>query len=321
MIRLRYRAKAALLWMVLTAAAPSAWAQDKDADAERLFREGQKLMEERRFGEACPKLEGAYKKDQQLGTLLNLAYCHKEQGATWQAWLEFREAELKAIEAKRTDRRDFARQRMAELEHSLSRAAVDIPPKLEMTEVLVEDRPVPDAENGSPFAIEPGQRKFTFRAKGKKPATAMVAITKGDRTQRVTVPEMTDAPKETEPAPVATAVPAPSKPREIMPAPPPSFSRPPSSQRTVALVVGGVGAAGVLVGSIFGLMTFGSGCSHEPPGANTCPPDERESASSKGAVSTAAFGVGLVALVAGVALWMTAPQTSSTSTSAYRAAF
>ena len=92
---------------------------DKDADAERLFREGQKLLEERRYGEACPKFEAAYKKDQQLGTLLNLAYCHKEQGATWLAWVEFKEAEVKATELKRNDRRDFARQRMAELEKSL----------------------------------------------------------------------------------------------------------------------------------------------------------------------------------------------------------
>ena len=83
----------------------------------------------------------------------------------------------------------------------------------------------------------------------------------------------------------------------------------------------GVGAAGVLVGSIFGLMTLGSGCAHEPPGAGTCSVDERDSASGKAAVSTAGITVGLVALAAGVALWITAPQTATTSSSAFRAGF
>jgi tetratricopeptide (TPR) repeat protein len=111
------RTRAALFGLAFFTTAHLAYADplDKDADAERLFREGQKLMEERRYGEACPKFDLAYRKDQQLGTLLNLAYCHKELGTTWLAWVEFKEAELKAIELKRTERRDFARQRMAEL--------------------------------------------------------------------------------------------------------------------------------------------------------------------------------------------------------------
>src|SRR5207253_7042855 len=108
----------------LSVFAANAHAQDREADAERLFREGQKLLEERRYGEACPKFEQAYKKDNALGTLLNLAFCHKEQGAVWYAWLEFREAELKATDQNRTERRDFARKSLGELERSLAKAAV-----------------------------------------------------------------------------------------------------------------------------------------------------------------------------------------------------
>src|SRR3954466_3222786 len=117
-------------------------AQTQEADAERLFREGQKLMEERRYGEACPKFEQAYKKDGALGTLINLAFCHKEQGATWYAWLEFREAEVKATELSRPDRRDFAHARLTELEKNLPKVIIDNPKKVPLTEVLVEDRKV-----------------------------------------------------------------------------------------------------------------------------------------------------------------------------------
>ena len=39
------------------------------ADGERASREGQKLLEERRYGEACPKFEQAYKKAQKRGEI------------------------------------------------------------------------------------------------------------------------------------------------------------------------------------------------------------------------------------------------------------
>jgi hypothetical protein len=321
---MRLRAWAAFSALSFQFIAVASWsgvalAQDKDSDAERLFREGQKLMEERRYGDACPKLEAAYKKDQQLGTLLNLAYCHKEQGATWQAWIEFKEAEIKAIEAKRNDRRDFAQKRMAELEKSLGRVVVDVPTKIELTEVLVEDRSIPEAEKGAPFAAEPGQRKFTFRARGKKPAVALVNVVKADRYQRVAVPEMQDQPKEKEKevSPPADVSPAPSKRVDAgaTSAPPSSgtfASRADTPQRTAAYVAGGVGLVGIAVGSVFGLLTFGNGYA-PPKQAGSCPAEERGKGSDQAALSTGAFLVGGVALVAGAALWLTAPKAVTTA--------
>jgi hypothetical protein len=291
-----------------------AGAQDKDADAERLFREGQKLMEERRFGEACPKFDAAYRKDQQLGTLLNLAYCHKEQGAIWQAWLEFKEAELKAVEVKRPERKDFARQRMVELERSLARVVVDPPAKLELLEVLVEDRHVPDAEKGGAFAAEPGQRKFTFRAKGKKQATQLVSVMKSDRSQHVSVPEMEDQPQE----PVVADIPA-ASPHVVDASAARGKDKKEASaatQKTVGLALGGLGVVGVGVGAVFGLMTFTSGCSSLSSG--DCALAEREDASDKSVVSTVAFATGGVLVVAGLALWLTAPSARASATALRR---
>jgi hypothetical protein len=135
----------ALALVLVAGGVSSAHAQTREADAERLFREGQKLMEERRYGEACPKFEAAYKKDGALGTLINLAFCHKEQGAIWYAWLEFREAEVKATELNRPERRDFAHARLTELEKNLPKVVIDNPRKVPLTEVLVEDRKVWEA--------------------------------------------------------------------------------------------------------------------------------------------------------------------------------
>lgn len=296
----------------------SAQTPEKDADAERLFREGQKLLQERRYGEACPKFEAAYGKDHQLGTLLNLAYCHKEQGATWVAWLEFKEAEVRATELKRPDRRDFARQRMAELEKSLSRAVIDRSPKGEPTEVLVDDRRVPEAEKGVPFAIEPGQRKVTFRAKWKKDNTTMVSVAKSDRPQHIVVPPMEDD----DPVPViATPTPEPPK-NDGPPAEPP---RPGATQRTIAIALGAVGIVGLGVGAVTGVMALSNDCATggrataRCPGSDQASKDAVSSGESTAAISTVGFIAGGAALTGAVLLYLTAPKAKATSSQESRA--
>ncbi|MDF2695966.1 MAG: hypothetical protein K0S65_4349, partial [Labilithrix sp.] len=315
--RILIAAVAVGLW---TAPALAQSTTDKDADAERLFREGQKLMEERRYGEACFKFEAAYKKDQQLGTLLNLAYCHKEQGATWQSWVEFKEAEVKATELKRSDRKDFARQRMAELEKSLARVVVDAQSKVELTEILLEDRRVPEAEKGVTFAAEPGQRKLTFRAKGKKQVVQLVTITKSDRAQRIAVPAMED--QEKEPV-VAESAPSQEPPR-TGPASASAGANDPttngSSQKTVGIILGGVGIVGLGVGAVTGFITLGNDCSKSGKDENRCPQDpaerqaEEDRGKTTGMISNISLGVGAAALVAGAILYFTAPSGTSSAT-------
>ena len=290
----------------------TAQAQTREADAERLFREGQKLMEERRYGEACPKFDSAYKKDGALGTLINLAFCHKEQGAIWYAWLEFREAEVKATELNRADRRDFAHARLSELEKNLPKVVIDNPRKVPLTEVLVEDRKVWEAERGAVFAAEAGQRKFTFRAKGKKPATALVNVVRSDRAQRVTVPELETATADDLPPPPPPAPAPPAPKRETVPPPPPPPSPTSgSTQRTVGWVVLGVGVGAAALGGVTGAMSWFGPCGHQ-----VCATDERDSASTSAAISTVSFVVASAGVVGGVVILLTAPSSSPSSSSA-----
>ena len=296
---------AAVLTLLLVSS--SAAADDKDSDAERLFREGQSLLEQRRFGEACPKFEAAYSKDKSLGTLINLAFCHKEQGAIWYAWLEFREAEVKAMELNRPDRRDFAKQRLTELEKQLPKVVIDNPQKVPLTDVLVEDRKVWEAERGAVFAAEAGQRKFIFKAKGKKPATTLVTVTKGERAQHVQLPEMEDAPPD-EPTPPARETPA--EPAKNKDAPP--DSRPGSTQRTIGWVAIGTGGVAAVITGIFGAITYVSPCS----GGKACLQSEKDSANGTGTIATISFVVASLGVVGGAVLLLTAP--SSTAAGASR---
>lgn len=291
----------------------SATAQTREADAERLFREGQKLMEERRYGEACPKFEAAYKKDNALGTLINLAFCHKEQGATWYAWLEFREAEVKATEASRLDRRDFAHARLTEVGKNLPKVIVENPQKVPLTDVLVEDRKVWEAERGMVFAAEAGQRKFVFRAKGKKPATLLVNVgtaTRADRAQHVTVPELENLTAEDLPPPPAPP-PAPvlSPPADRGVAPPPQApDTSGSAQRTLGWASVGVGGAAAVLGGVTGAITLFGPCAHQ-----TCASDQRNYASTTGAISTVSLVAAGALVMGGLVLVLTAPSSRSSS--------
>ena len=263
-------------------------------------------MEQKRLGEACPKFEAAYRKDQQLGTLLNLAYCHKAQGAVWQAWLEFKEAEVKAVALNRKDRRDFAKQRMTELEKTLSKVVIDPTTKVELTEILVEDRRVYDAEKSVAFAAEVGpERKFTFLAKGKRPAIRLVAVPaqkKGEGPLRITVPEMEDEP----PPPVIVEAPAP-KPE---PAPPPKpivEADHAGAWRTVMIVSLGVGVPVLAAGVVLGVITLGSSCKTGRT-LQTCTPTQRENASTIAALSTAGVIAGASLTAAGLGILFFGPK-------------
>ena len=94
----------------------------------------------------------------------------------------------------------------------------------------------------------------------------------------------------------------------------PSDTRPwfSSHQRTIGLVVGGVGVVGVGIGSVFGLSaksTYDQSSAHcNGDHCDSTGHDFRQSAFSKATVSDIAFGVGGAALVGGVVLFLTAPK-------------
>jgi hypothetical protein len=305
---------------------PPAMAQsptDKAA-AEVLFEEGRRLMNEKRFAEACPKLADSQRLDPGVGTLLNLALCFKKNGQTASAWSTYREAAAQARAVGQSDREKLARDEAASLERTLSRLVIDVPPAVASTpgvEIKRDGATVPQGLWGLPSPVDPGVRVLEVSAPGKKPLRIEVKVDGGAVVARAVVPTLEDAasvPGAQAPAGApAPAVPAGAAPTPAPAAPPAGDSG--SGQRMIGYVVSGVGVVGLAVGGVFGAMTLSKNeqaldvCPDYPEDACTADDVDRheqfvEDAKSNRTLSYVGFGLGGAALLGGIVLIVTAPK-------------
>jgi serine/threonine-protein kinase len=283
-----------------------ATAQSAEANrmaAETLFVEAKRLMEAGQYSQACPKLADSQRIDPAVGTLLNLALCYERLGKLASAWSTYREAAAAARSAGQTEREGVARQRGSALEPRLGRLTITVPPALasvEGLEVRVDGNTMPASLWGVAAPVDPGDHTVEVSAKGKKPWSTRIQVAPPSQ-PTVIVPNLENSPIEPK-APVApeTAVMPGSK----------------SSQRTIALVLGGTGVAALAAGAFFGISARST--YHQADGdcstknvCNAAGTDLRNSAYGKATVSTIAFGVGGAALVSAVVLWLTAPKDES----------
>jgi len=150
--------------------------------------------------------------------------------------------------------------------------------------------------DGTAVAVDPGEHAFTFEAAGQPAVTRTLLVTEAQKNRREVV--AFGAPDASPPA--AGAAP----------------SRGLGGQRIGGLVAGGVGVAGIAVGTAFGLMAL-SRKSDAQALCDTarCPTQEGvdrwSDARAAGTLSTIGFIAGGVALAAGVVLWATAGERGS----------
>jgi hypothetical protein len=198
--------------------------------------------------------------------------------------------------------------------------------------VLVDGKRIADRLDERPLSVDPGDHVFLFEALGRVSATMRLSLSEGDRVHHaVVLPTASGAPVDEVPAtPMATELEDPSRTdldgssvivapagglsaaREGMPAPRENGI---SSRRIAALTLGGVGVAGVVVGSIFGLMTLTkwNDLMKDCP-RKVCPSAAdvgRETAvATDGNISTVAFLLGAASLGAAAGLWFGSPEST-----------
>lgn len=212
---------------------------------------------------------------------------------------------------------------------------------LRAVKVFMDGHLLTDRLDGRPLRVDPGEHHFVFTSLGRISADMDLLLNEGDRARHGVVLRTDSAEKappvdgpSSQPEPsgravagdkarVASVSVAPARAAETETAAPGRHSVLDSDQGRLGLVAGGLGVAGVVVGSVFGLLTFAewrqahTDWAGGPPGcgAATCEraANEQVTASSDGNLSTFAFIAGGVSLVAGAVLLLTAPDAPPSS--------
>jgi hypothetical protein len=293
------------LGLLVATLAPSALAAptaQQRALAEQLFRDARKLVKSGDIDEACPKFAESQRLDPQLGTLLHLATCHEKQGLTASAWVEYTEATALAKRAGESDREAIARARADKLEQRLSRLSIEAAERPPGFEVLLDGKRLGDAAIGTAVPVDPGAHDIEARAPGRVPWRGEVVIDEGPSEQSFAIPALEEGAAPDDPGPKVID------------------ERPDEAQEdgTVMLIsgiaVGGVGIAGLVVGTVFGLSavsksdeadTFCEGKFCEPQGL-----DLHTEADDAALISTISFVAGGALVVTGVVLIALAPSGS-----------
>jgi hypothetical protein len=306
-----------LILYSLAAGVPEARAESKDqAEAQRLFDDAVELASSGNFAAACLKLEKSLSLHDGLGTSYHLAGCWQKIGRTASAYSLFERVANRAREAGQNERETVARSRMEALLPKLSRLRIDLPsPVAPRTAIQRDGEQVPEDDWGIPVAVDPGLHEIRVTAAGKEPWSKKVSVTEPSAIIAVQVPELVDARKSEAPKVVAAA--APKRVRKERRTTPAAEEPRGGPSRTVAIVIGGIGAAalagGLLEGALY-LDANGDAKNLCPSGVN-CTSDEiaahaeaLDKARTARTWTYVGIGVGTAALAVGTYLFLTAPR-------------
>ncbi|WP_438004481.1 hypothetical protein WME89_37705 [Sorangium sp. So ce321] len=287
-------------------AEPSA---DQAAAAEALFREGRELVAKGKLAEACPKFAASQRLDPGYGTQWNLADCLERLGRSASAWAAFREAADMASRAGQADREAKATRRAADLEPKLERLSIAVSALADGLVVRRNGAVLDAGAWGAALPVDPGQHRVEATAPGKKPFSVEAQTAGPGKVVTVEVPPLEDDPA----AAAAAAPPQPGGAAEPGPAAPPAPAGDggAGTRRTLSFVAGGVGVAGVVTGSIFGLVASSRWNRAQDEHCRTRTLCDAQGvalvddAGRAAALSNVGFVVGGIGLAAGVALFVT----------------
>jgi hypothetical protein len=291
--------------MGLLLLAPLAAAEPTVADravAESLFQDGRRLLEQGEVSTACTKFAESHRLAPALGSLLNLAACHERDGKTASAWIEFSEAATLSERAKEHERAAYATERAKALSSELATVTIRVTAVDASRVVKLDEREIRAGTFGTPIPIDPGEHVVTATSPGRVPFERRFSVARGHATLAIEIPMLA----------AETARAAVSVPTATAPVRKPATDYPPpqhgvgseKSERSLVpwLVAGGIGVAGIAVGTVYGLKTFSEKrtVDHECPGsAPTCDSPvgirANERAHEAALVSTIGFGVSAAA--------------------------
>lgn len=206
--------------------------------------------------------------------------------------------------------RSSCQQRMSEVTQALPSIVFDVKDPsggdLSAASLDIDKLRYADHLDGRAIVLDPGDHEFTFTATGQAPLVRHYVLREGehDRHEAILIGTPLAAPTA---GPALARAPA-LGPAEVLPE---NAGR---AQRISGLVLGGVGSAGLIVGSIFGLVASSkwNSSQSECPSPGNCTQHaqavtDHDSATSSATISTVALTAGGAALVAGAIVFFSAP--------------
>jgi serine/threonine-protein kinase len=229
-------------------------AQSPAAMAESLYLDGKRLLDEKKYAEACPKLAESERLEPAGGTELALALCYDEWGKIASAWAAYRDALASARKAGRKDREKASQDAITRLEPLLPKLTVRVAPEaaaLDGIEVKRDGVVLGKIAWGTPIPVDPGEVRVEALAPGYLPFKASVTVVgpKDEKTLLVPPLQRVEAPRTTASA-AASAAPSPDPPPSVEPPSQGSSLRKPLGYTSLGLGVVGLGL-GVYLGSRF----------------------------------------------------------------------
>jgi hypothetical protein len=228
-------------------------ASAQEAEAEMLFREGKRLMEQHRVAEACDKFEASERIDPQFGVQFNLAECRELNGQTATAWAMFAKAAATAKHSKRDDaekRAADARRRATALEKRLVSLTIQVPADRGLEDLVIKrnDMPIDRALWDQPVPVDPADYVISAEAPGYTSWSETVVVKA--KSKVIEVPKL-ERKHEVEHDPGTTTVPTdePRPHRKPRPKPP----APERQYRTATIALTAVGIGTVVIGTGFAL--------------------------------------------------------------------
>jgi hypothetical protein len=289
--------------------ATSAFGQNT-AIAEGLFHDGKKLLDAKKFAEACPKFEESARLDPSSGVELALGICYEGLGKTASAWAAYQTAVSLARRDNRRDRERAANARASALEPKLAHITLDVPPEVAQLAGLIvkEDSVVIGAAAWKNAPIDPGTHALEVSATGKKPWSTSFTVDETLALKTITVPRLDDLPQ---PVGDEGQLVGGHGERVVI-----VDQRATYPFRTVSYITLSVGLASIVGASILGGIAIGdAGDAHKVCPQSTCSNaagiSENNTAGSLADWSTALFIVGGISLVATIAFFIIHPSTPS----------
>jgi hypothetical protein len=289
-----------LLASTLTVSVAHAQTDSERGVARELWHEGDELQKAGRFADALEKYQGAQKLVAAPTNLVRIAQCEAAIGELVEAAETYRLAHRMPLPpdapAALLKAQVQAQEELTQVEPRVPKLTLAItPPHPEQIEIVVDGRALNAVVAGEPIPLDPGAHRVLVRASGYRTFHRNIRLDDAEA-------KVLDVKLRTE---------AEGPEREAAP----SEGSAASPQRTIGLVVGGVGVVAVVVGSVLGVVaksTYGDATKYCPSGPTSpCYAQglaEDGTAHGQATGSTVAFVAASALLAGGAALYFTAPR-------------